>query len=221
MHPDKPNPQDSSADRRAFFRRLMLGGLNRLDEAAQKVGGKLQSAMDRVENADQGPPTDDIEESPARRWLRPPGALTGGAFEETCSRCGKCVEVCPAQCIRIEEGIAGGLPHIIARQSPCVVCTGLDCMTHCPSGALKLVESPAEIAMGVALVDHDRCLRSSREPGRPGEDCRVCINDCPVGQTALGLDGYGRVQVRPGCIGCGVCERSCPTEPASIWVVPV
>lgn len=199
----------------------MLQGLNKIDESAQAIGDRFKSAIEKGATA-QGPPVDDMEESPAVRYLRPPGALTGAAFDETCSRCGKCVEVCPAKCINLSPDVVGGLPHIVARQSPCVMCTELSCMSACPSGALVPVASPGDINMGVAVMEFDRCLRGSKKPGdsTAGEDCRVCISDCPVGDAALGLDGYGRIQVRPGCTGCGVCERSCPTEPASIWVVP-
>src|SRR5689334_3469525 len=35
-------------------------------------------------------------------WLRPPGALEEMQFRQTCSRCGECVKVCPAQCIKID-----------------------------------------------------------------------------------------------------------------------
>lgn len=196
----------------------MLRGLDKLENTTQSITGKFSDALRKLDP--EPPPHDDMEESPVLRILRPPGALEGDAFNQTCSRCGKCVEVCPAQAIKITQGIADGLPHIIARESPCVVCSDLSCMKSCPSGALQLLDTGADIAMGVAVMDFAKCLRTSGVDGTPGEDCRVCINDCPIGQSALGIDGYGRVQVRPGCTGCGVCERACPTEPASIWVQP-
>ncbi len=162
---------------------------------------------------------------------------------DTCSQCGKCAEVCPAQCIVIDSEIADGFPHIIARTSPCVVCSDLSCMKNCPSGALRLVAAPEEIRMGLAEVDQKRCLR---HPGKAagtggddfgeasgdasggasggaseiGEDCRLCLTTCPFGEKAIGLDAAGQVEVRAGCTGCGLCERACPTEPASIWVEP-
>jgi ferredoxin-type protein NapG len=139
------------------------------------------------------------------------------------------VAACPAQCIQLDtaqpdrEPLADGLPYIIARQSPCVVCSDLSCMKACPTGALQLVAQPADIHMGVAVIDHRRCLRGPEgyQPGSPaGEDCQLCVTQCPLGGSAIGFDAAGRVQVRRGCVGCGVCERACPTEPASIFVQP-
>jgi NAD-dependent dihydropyrimidine dehydrogenase PreA subunit len=137
------------------------------------------------------------------------------------------------------DPVAGGLPYIVARQSPCVICEELACMPACPTGALRPVGAAGDIAMGLAVIDHHRCLRqpfaASRSAGVAGttphsqvaadavagrQDCRLCIHDCPIGDIALGLDDAGRLQVRDGCTGCGVCERVCPTEPPSIIVRP-
>ncbi len=157
-------------------------------------------------------------------FLRPPGALPPGEFENVCSRCGKCVEVCPASAIKLDPNqlTADGLPYIHARGQSCVVCTSLACMTECPSGALKLVDR-LSIDMGTAKVDHDLCLRTN------GEDCRLCVEACPItgeeaggGPDAIAIHAEsGRVVVRKNvCVGCGLCENRCPTEPAAIRVVP-
>src|SRR5437868_9617593 len=39
-----------------------------------------------------------------RTVLRPPGALPERQFLETCYRCGNCMDVCPARCIRPMSG---------------------------------------------------------------------------------------------------------------------
>jgi MauM/NapG family ferredoxin protein len=156
--------------------------------------------------------------------LRPPGALPPGEFENTCSRCGKCVEVCPAAAIKLDPNqlTADGLPYIVARGQPCAVCTSLACMHECPTGALKLVDR-FQIHMGTAKVDHGLCLREN------GEDCRLCVEACPItgeeaggGPDAIVIHAEsGRVRVRKNaCVGCGMCESRCPTEPAAIQVVP-
>ena len=204
----------SSVDRRSFFRQILLRGLEHLEEAGQELA-------DRLEEATRVPI---IPSNPERQLaLRPPGALPEPSFEDTCSRCGQCVEACPAQCIVLDPQLAGGLPHIQARQMPCVVCEELACMNVCPTGALKLVERH-KIDIGVAVVDHQRCLRGPDPmqlgPGGDGEDCQICVEACPFGDTALQLNERGFVEVRSGCTGCGVCEHRCPTEPTSILVEP-
>lgn len=96
-------------------------------------------------------------------------------------------------------------------------------MNVCPTGALKLVDRH-KIDIGVAVVDHQRCLRGpdpmQLAPGAGGEDCQICVDACPFGDTALQLNERGFVEVRSGCTGCGVCEHRCPTEPTSILVEP-
>lgn len=152
------------------------------------------------------------------RILRPPGALPEAEFALACSRCGKCVEACPAQCIQLAPEQASGLPFIVARESPCVVCDELKCMAECPTGALK-VTPREQIRMGMALVDWQRCLRHPSHTAEQ-QSCEQCITSCPLGAAAIGVDEQGRIEVRPGCIGCGLCEKACPTEPTSIWVEP-
>ena len=133
------------------------------------------------------------------------------------------MRACPAQAIRLEPGTAGGLPFIVPREQPCVVCTDLSCMKVCPTGALKMVSAVSEISMGIAVVDHARCLRGpfddelSDPADRPqvtghgfhGEDCRLCVTSCPVGESAMAIDAGGKVAILAGCIGCGVCYASC------------
>lgn len=56
------------------------------------------------------------------------------------------------------------------------------------------------------------------------EICDLCVLECPIGSSALGLvplegaPGHFTPEVRSGCVGCGVCEMVCPPEPAAIVV---
>lgn len=152
----------------------------------------------------------------ARAQLRPPGALAEREFLSTCYRCGSCADACPAQAIALtgdRDEETNGTPYIDPGARACVVCDELACMKACPSGALKEVDRFG-IRIGLAVVDHDICLRSG------GDQCRVCIDRCPLGEVAIGLDDCGRIAViKPaengrGCIGCGVCQEACPTKPA-------
>ena len=150
-----------------------------------------------------------------RHFIRPPGALDEQAFRDTCSRCGMCVQVCPAHAIKIDPTRRHGddAPFIYPSEMACVLCDGLHCMQNCPSGALTFVPKH-DIDIGTAVWHEDLCVR------RLGEDCRICVDQCPIGSAALVLES-GKVKViEDGCTGCGVCEQQCPTSPKSITVTP-
>jgi MauM/NapG family ferredoxin protein len=203
MSQDKPMP------RRRFFREGLLElfkPLARTVEPLQRVAEELG----RLE----GPPAPVVPAPPERHWLRPPGSLEEQRYRETCSRSGECVNVCPARCIKLDySGDQGeGVPYIEPNEMSCVLCTGLSCMHVCPSGAL-LPQIVDYIDMGVAVWHEGVCLRSN------GQECTICVDRCPVGAKALGLED-GRVVVREGCTGCGVCQHDCPTNPKSITVLP-
>lgn len=209
-----PSDEELAKARRMFFRKVLLGGIEQVEKVGEKFAGRFR------------PPTPSPATLPANakfpeykplrpKYVRPPGALPEAAFVETCSQCGDCVKACPADAIKLDANIAGGFPHIVPRQSPCVICDELACMHVCPTSALVLVDAISEIYMGLAIVDHDTCLRS---PDGSGEDCQLCVQQCPVGESAIHIDGDSLVKVRDGCTGCGVCERACPTEPASVYV---
>lgn len=227
MKSNEPAPERLSVDRRSFFRQLMLRGLDRVEEAGQAAVRRWTQTVGLL---NLPPATTDEgvmahrrpEAAPPRQYLRPPGAVSEDRFADLCSRCDECVKVCPAHCIIRQDGHAGGLPYIVARSSPCVLCDDLSCMKACPTGALERLAVASLVTMGLAVIDQHRCLRrptgADDHPAAIGEDCRICATQCPIGETAIGLDANGFIEVRNGCTGCGVCEHLCPTEPASIVV---
>ncbi|MEX2213632.1 MAG: 4Fe-4S dicluster domain-containing protein [Phycisphaeraceae bacterium] len=226
---DKNDKKDEKkSGRRGFFRQLFLGAVEKVEEAGKKFADQMNQL-----NPEKKPaytpaydPYDYRWDGSGTRYLRPPGALAAPAFSDTCSRCGDCVKACPAQAIKLDEEHAGGLPYIVARESPCVVCTDLSCMKVCPTGALRKLDGQHQIQMGYAVTDQSRCLRGGgfaiyEEPTSiTGEDCQLCVTQCPIGSEAIAIDNHGTVEVRHGCIGCGVCEQVCPTDPPSVWVEP-
>ena len=57
--------------------------------------------------------------------------------------------------------------------------------------------------------------------------CDLCVRECPIKgaisiETVFAPDGSKRKSpvVHEACVGCGVCEMVCPTEPASIEIIP-
>jgi ferredoxin-type protein NapG len=208
-------PDDAPMDRRKFFRRglaellkPLAQSIAPLERVAHKIGELESAAAARATPL----PRNKI---PLDVWLRPPGAVAEKQFVSTCTRGGDCVKACPVQCIKIDSTGAkgGGLPYIDADTSACIVCSGLHCMHACPSGALEPV-ALADIDMGTAVWHEELCVRKS------GEECRICVDDCPLGEVAIGIS-HGRIAVKPlGCIGCGMCQERCPTTPKSIVVIP-
>jgi ferredoxin-type protein NapG len=192
---------DRQINRRNFFR-------NGLRELLKPVVESLDEKFDAVAKA--------LPKPVSLKLLRPPGAVDEDDFLKTCSRCGVCVQACPADAIKIDPGhkIAGGAPYIDANLAPCVVCSTLECMTVCPTGAL--VPTPIRyIDMGTAAWNASTCLRTK------GDGCRVCVDECPVGEVAIRISVDQRVEViEDGCVGCGVCQHRCPTTPKSIMVEP-
>ncbi len=158
-----------------------------------------------------------------RDFLRPPGARPEKDFLNTCFRCGACADACPAKCISLmtsDDDQLRGTPVIDPDLAACVVCDELACMNVCPSGALQIVDRFA-IRMGLARVNERVCVRSR------GEDCRICVEKCPLGESAIRLAPDGRIEVLDpdthsglGCVGCGVCQFYCPTTPKAIVVAP-
>jgi len=155
-------------------------------------------------------------------WLRPPGVPgSEDGFLAACIRCGRCVQACPFDTLElagIGAGPSAGTPRLDSRAVPCHLCKGHDsllCIDACPSGALLPVDGIASIRMGVAELDRDQCLAWNRQI------CRVCWRACPLPDEAIVFDALGRVEiVADACIGCGLCDWACPTEPSAIRIVP-
>ena len=209
---DKPMP------RRRFFRqglRELLKPLAELAKPIEEVARQLDE-LERIGGAFADPYHSPAAPVPAvEHWLRPPGALPERDFLDTCSRCGECVRVCPAQCIKIDYGgtRGKGAPYIDPTQMPCVLCSSLACMNSCPSGALRLT-ALVDIDMGTAQWNEHLCVRGY------GQECTLCVDNCPVGTAALELRDNRIVVHEDHCTGCGVCQNKCPTDPKSIVVMP-
>lgn len=201
------DPKDESPPRRLGRRGFFRDGLREL------LRPVVDSLDDRLTQLNDVLPKSAGRTVPLT-FLRPPGALAESDFLAKCSRCGNCVRACPAEAIRIVPDVGSGAPYIDANLAPCVVCTTLECMLVCPTGAL--VPTPMKfIDMGTARWNSNTCLRPR------GEDCRICVDECPIGEVAIRLDETGAVRVSDdGCVGCGVCQNRCPTGPKSIIVEP-
>jgi len=158
---------------------------------------------------------------PSLRYLRPPGALPEQEFESRCIRCGQCGEVCPNRCIDffgLENGLGSyDTPYITPRDQACILC--MKCGDACPTGAIEPVERKMEpildkVKMGTAVVDENLCLSFQ------GKTCGVCYRACPLQDVAIRTGLLEQPDVLDGCVGCGLCERSCIQLPQAIRVIP-
>jgi ferredoxin-type protein NapG len=150
------------------------------------------------------------------------------------------VEACPFDTLKLakaEDNIAIGTPYFKPRSVPCYMCKDIPCVPPCPTGALeaslvsRVIENNKKLdinmsKMGVAVVDADQCIAYW------GVQCDACYRACPLLGSAIVIDHSRNDRtgkhaflvprvVGDICTGCGVCEKACVTEKASIFVLPL
>ena len=160
--------------------------------------------------------------------VRPPGAVIERAFLSLCSRCGRCVIVCPNSALRLqgfENGLSNFLtPTLTPLTGSCIL--PLDgcrnCIDSCPTKALQLIDFsnvPSEnissvIKIGTASLDTGYCI-----PYQLEQTCLACYEVCPVdGAITMNDDEELRKPVfdEKACFGCGACVNACPANPKAI-----
>ena len=102
-----------------------------------------------------------------QRYFRPPGALIEVAFIAACTRCGDCLDVCPAHAIFNAPpgaGLAAGTPVIEPVAQPCVACHEMKCAVVCPTDALIV---PDKLWDGYQMAElelvPERCIALDRK----------------------------------------------------------
>ena len=140
---------------------------------------------------------------------RPPHAVPESEFLAGCTRCDDCIEACPPNAIfRAPDsaGLLAGTPIIDASSQPCLMCDDTPCVPACKAGVLRF---DAPIAMGLAVIDEEKCIAFQ------GEECTICVDHCPV-ENALTLTA-GKPEIHAdSCTGCGVCLYVCPAPQNAI-----
>ncbi|MEF3191895.1 MAG: ferredoxin-type protein NapG [Campylobacterales bacterium] len=178
-----------------------------------------------------------MEAKAAPLALRPPGALKEDDFLSQCIRCGLCVEACPYETLKLAkagEHVPIGTPYFTPRSIPCYMCEDIPCVPPCPTGALDARSVSNDkgqfdikrARMGVAVIDADQCIAFW------GIQCDACYRACPLINEAIVIehsrnDRTGKHAylvprvIGSVCTGCGMCEKACVTEKASIFVLPL
>lgn len=167
--------------------------------------------------------------------LRPPGAIFEDDFLKQCIKCGLCVEACPFDTLKLakfNDDKPIGTPFFIPRNKPCYMCIDIPCVPVCPTNALdvNLVSKNEKLdikkaKMGVAVIDENACIAFW------GIQCDACYRACPLLGDAIKIE-YEKntrtgkhaflkpVVFEENCTGCGLCEKACITQKASIFVLP-
>ena len=160
--------------------------------------------------------------------VRPPGAVVEKAFLSLCSRCGRCVIVCPNSALQL-QGLENGLsntltPKLMPKKGSCILpldgCH--DCIDSCPTKALRLIDFsniPSErlssvFKIGTAFLDTTYCI-----PYKLEQSCLACVEVCPVvGAITMKTDEEPRKPVfdEEVCVGCGACVNACPANPIAV-----
>ncbi|NUQ35196.1 MAG: 4Fe-4S dicluster domain-containing protein [Planctomycetaceae bacterium] len=229
---DQPN-----APRREFFRQTFtnLGGhAARVVDRALETTGIAKKLTQPVQSVEQEPKLYRPANLHDREHFRPPGATHEAEFLDMCSRCRRCVDVCPEHClfvagdansltrVKLDDvtrtralGVAAGTPVMFPNARACTLCG--DCVDACPSGAL--LPTPREfVRIGLAAIKARTCIAFGEE------HCTRCHDACPVTPNAVTFPGgyYGSSPEvdTDACTGCGQCVPVCPTSPKSIEVFP-
>lgn len=176
--------------------------------------------------------------------IRPPGSLPERQFLEACVKCGECMRACPTNVIQpaaMQTGFEGLWSPVMDYklgycEYNCVTCTRV-----CPTGAIQPIglsrkhgrgpyADQGPIRLGCAFINRGRCL-----PWSMGTPCIVCQEVCPVSPKAIYVErvtitdrrGQRRELHRPYidpdlCIGCGLCEHSCPVaDKPAVYVTAI
>jgi len=159
--------------------------------------------------------------------IRPPGARDEPDFHARCIKCGQCVDACPYDTLALataDAGIPIGTPYFVPRDVPCYMCIDIPCVAACPTGALDpALDNIDDSRMGLAVIDIENCLSWQ------GLRCEICYRECPLQDKAITIEHHARriskhamfvpLVHSEACTGCGICEKTCPTEKAAIRVL--
>lgn len=141
-----------------------------------------------------------------RSALRPPWAIEAGDFEDLCTRCGECIQICPSAIVVAGDG---GFPKVDFSRGECSFCG--ECAAACRPRALRRDAGVRPWSLGIAISDG--CI------ARQGVECRVCGEACGeaairfrprIGGAALPVIEAER------CTGCGACVAPCPAAAIEI-----
>ena len=148
--------------------------------------------------------------------VSPPGAQSTQRFNEACTACHLCVNICPTKVLQpsvLEYGLRGLMQPRLDNHSgfcnyDCVLCSEV-----CPTGAILPIkpEDKKLTQLGKAQFVKENCIVETE-----GTDCGSCAEHCPTKAVRM-VDYKNNIRIpevnEDICIGCGACEYACPTNP--------
>ncbi len=155
----------------------------------------------------------------AERWFRPPFAISELDFLLDCTRCGKCIDLCPHQVIfplsiRLGADVAA-TPALDLTNKSCHLCNDWPCVTACESNALRFPEQGQPSTDNHALSLEGNMAEEELGCSIPIEKNTVFLpSDCPPLAKAEVNKSLCLPYSGPEC---GACRYSCPIENALQW----
>jgi pyruvate formate lyase activating enzyme len=132
-------------------------------------------------------------------WCHNPESLSAAKdilyYEEKCNRCGKCVQVCPENCLSIKE-----TGDLLINRAECTKCG--KCVESCYADALKIVGHIVDIDTLMQEVDKDRefyemsgggITLSGGEPLLQARGCASLLESCKKRGIGTAIDTAGNV----------------------------
>ncbi|MFW6020101.1 MAG: 4Fe-4S dicluster domain-containing protein [Bacteroidales bacterium] len=192
--------KNHSTDRRKFMGGFLLAllGASKLAKAQNVIYSNAKTPIER------------------KNPVSPPGAQTTERFNNACTACHLCVNVCPSDVLQpavLEYGYRGLMqPRLDNHAGFCnYECTL--CGEVCPTGAILPIstEDKRLTQIGKAQFVIDNCIVETE-----GTDCGSCAEHCPTKAVRM-VDYKNNLRIpevtEDICIGCGACEYACPTIP--------
>ncbi|QED47850.1 4Fe-4S dicluster domain-containing protein [Cytobacillus dafuensis] len=151
-----------------------------------------------------------------RDFFRPPGARNELEFLTSCSRCGKCKDICPEKVISLFTITDGAklinTPFLNPNENPCTFCR--KCVDVCPTDALSITCFLEDPSIGKAAILDKSCI-SFKEVM-----CDYCFRSCPVNGAIELIEGKPMIS-DDHCTGCGICVTNCISEHKGIHILTI
>lgn len=117
-----------------------------------------------------------------------------------CFGFGSCAAVCPADAIRVKDGVAA----VMAER--CIGCGR--CVAACPQKIIAMRPDKRTAAVGCSSPEPGKAVKAVCSAGCIG--CGLCQKACPVGAICV-KEHLARVDASL-CVGCGACVQKCPVQ---------